>query len=172
MLPSGKEDGADTERNASIAPSQEAPQHSQDLTPNSFQSFLSTLRKLLTKAQKRMSLNNQAKVRKTNIFNENSHQHGTIRKASLVLLRERKERTALQISLKKGGSVWSVNGIKCRLVNCAKPISTKSALDWRLQMMKNSFVLFVKSNLVCFVASFLRSAFYAFGLILNFPFFK
>jgi hypothetical protein len=52
MLSSGKEDSADPDRNVIIAPSQETPQRLQVLTPNSFESILSTPRKLLTKQEK------------------------------------------------------------------------------------------------------------------------
>jgi hypothetical protein len=54
VLSSGKEDGADLERNAVIAPSQETP-HLQIFAPNSFQSILSTPRQILTKARKSVS---------------------------------------------------------------------------------------------------------------------
>jgi hypothetical protein len=109
MLSSCKEDGADRERNAIVAPSQQTSQHSRVLTPNSFQGIRSTPRKLLMKASKVVSLNNWATLLKTNIFNVKIHQHGVIRKVPLVLLNERKERTSLQRSLKKTGSVVSVS---------------------------------------------------------------
>jgi len=50
-----------------ITPSQQTPEHSHVLRPNSFQSILSTPWKFLTKAR-RVSMNNQAVVLKTNLF--------------------------------------------------------------------------------------------------------
>jgi len=61
-------DFADMKRNAIITPSQQTPEHSQVLTPNSFQNFLSTPRKFLAKARKSLSLKNQAVVLKINLF--------------------------------------------------------------------------------------------------------
>jgi len=61
-------DVADMNRTAIITPSQQTPEHSQVLTPNIFQSILSTPRKFLAKARKRVSLKNRAVVVKTNLF--------------------------------------------------------------------------------------------------------
>jgi len=63
-LSDGREDVADMRRNAIITPSQQTPDHSQVLRPNSFQSILSTPWELLTKARRRVSLTNQAVVLK------------------------------------------------------------------------------------------------------------
>jgi len=67
VVSASREDVADMRRNAIITPSQQTPEHSQVLRPNSFQSILSTPRKLLKKAR-RVSLSNQAVVLKTNLF--------------------------------------------------------------------------------------------------------
>jgi len=53
-------DVADMKRNAIITPSQQTQEHSQVLKPNSFQSILSTPRKFLAIARKRVSLKNRA----------------------------------------------------------------------------------------------------------------
>jgi len=60
----GHPDVADMKRNVIIAHSQQIAQHSQVLTPNSFQSILSTTRRFLTKAGRRVSLNNRTAVLK------------------------------------------------------------------------------------------------------------
>ena len=68
VVSAGIEDVADTQRNAIIAPSQQAPKHSEVLIPNSFQRILSAPRKFLTKARRRASVINQAVEQKTNLF--------------------------------------------------------------------------------------------------------
>jgi len=51
-----------------ITPSQQTTEHSHVLRPNSFQSILSTPRKFLTKARRRVSLNSRTVVLKTIVF--------------------------------------------------------------------------------------------------------
>jgi len=63
-----RKDFADMKRNATITPSQQTPEHSQVLIPNSFPSILSTPWKFLAKARKRVSLKNRAVVLKINLF--------------------------------------------------------------------------------------------------------
>ena len=60
VVSAGREDVADVKRNPIITASQQTPEHSQFITPNSFQSILSTPQKFLTSARRRMSLKNWA----------------------------------------------------------------------------------------------------------------
>jgi hypothetical protein len=53
VVTADREDIADMKKYAIITPSQQTPEHSQVLTPNSFQSILSTPQKFLTKARRK-----------------------------------------------------------------------------------------------------------------------
>jgi len=53
VVSADREDVDDMKKNAVITPSQKTPEHSQVLTPKSFQSILSTPQKFLTKARRR-----------------------------------------------------------------------------------------------------------------------
>jgi hypothetical protein len=97
-------DVAYMKKNAIITPLQQTPEHSQVLTPNSFQSILSTPRKFLAKARKMLSLKNRAVVLKTNLFSvkQPSSRDG---KKSVARSSERKKgQNPLYRSLNKVGS--------------------------------------------------------------------
>ena len=67
VVSAGREDVADFKKNAIITSSQQTPEHSQVLTPNSFQSIVNPTKKS-DKSKKKVSVNNWAVVLKTNLF--------------------------------------------------------------------------------------------------------
>ena len=125
----GREDVADMKRNAIITPSQQTPEHSQVLTPNSFRSIPSTPREFLINARRRMSLNTQAVVLKTNLFSVKQPLTRMIRKVLLVLLGERKEQNPVHRSLYKVGSLLSIEVLDIRARVLLGGESTKSAFN-------------------------------------------
>jgi hypothetical protein len=111
---SDKEYNVDTGRNAFIATVQRTPEHSWVLTLNSYQSILSIPHYFLTKARKRVSLNNRAVALKTHPFSVKQPSHRTMRKAPLAILSERKERVPSKEVLKRLVFLVCAKGIKCK----------------------------------------------------------